>query len=443
MESIIYRNPNKVVVIKGGKGLDSIYTWANNLMSNREQDHLQFLALEPEKIQQFVDENRDTLKGFEVDRAENINQKLSNYTASLNILKMASGIEQIRIDSNALDAHPTYLQFNNGIVNLLTGELIKPSPIYLFTKKSLVDLIPGSNCPLWVKSYSEIFPDVETQKYVQRIMGSVLGGEMPEFITFFIGSGQNGKSLCVDVIQFILGDFAAILPFSALLKKRTGSVSNDQHVLKGKRLGVASETATGAPLDEQFVKSTTATRTSTSRKLYGDFEIVTNISKIFVTANEMPLIKDRSRGLSRRLLLIYFKQSFAGKADVNLLDKLLENESSGILNWLIEGYQSFKAKPLSQTEEMEAILNHHMALSDPIDAFLSQMILLDPNASTKTSDLLKAYERWCQQHPGVNKLSNDMFYKELSARFPAHKGKRSESIYHGLKIVDESPSEGF
>ncbi|MCF7922498.1 MAG: hypothetical protein K9M55_07340 [Candidatus Marinimicrobia bacterium] len=442
VNSIVVRNEGMIKVVNRGKGLESIYVWTGELMSNREQDQLLILTKEANKIAEFIEQNHDELEKFEIDRGEKIIEKLSNYTSSLNILKMASSINSIRIELDVLDACPYLLQFYTGVVNLLTRELLPPAPRYLFTKKIPTIYAPNAECPLWEKTISEIGGgDPNWVSKIQRIMGSTLGGEMPEYATFFIGKGQNGKTLCMDILQYILGEFVTILPGTALVKKRAGAISNDQFLMKGKRVAICPEIAAGSTLDELFIKSTTGTRTSTSRALYSDFQIVENTAKPITTLNEMPFIKDRSLGTARRLLLVYFNTSFAGKADINLFEKLIKTESSGIANWLIKGYQSFKAKPLEQTDEMKSIINHYMALGDPIETFLNQMIERDPNSSTQTSDLLAAYHHWFNLHPGAIKLTDDMFYKELSARFPAHKGKRSESIYHGLKLKSFEPTE--
>jgi putative DNA primase/helicase len=436
IQSIVTRNPNKIVVLSHSKGLAATFVYVDNLMSNHEQDQLLFLASEADKISRYIEIHRENLEDFEIERGKKIIQKLSNYTSGLNILKMAASIAEIRVDANAMNAYPTFLPFNNGILNLETGELIPPAPEYLFTKRIRFDYVPGSDCPLWEKTVYEIGGHENGWvKKMQRVMGSSLGAEMPPFTFFFIGNGENGKSLLVDVLQHILGDFAATMPSSAYVKKIRGAISNDQNLLSGNRVGFCAEVPAQDTLDEVFVKATSGTRLSASRPLYKNIELVENTATPFVTANEMPYIVDRSNGIYRRLFPIYFKESFAGRADHNLFNKLISSEVSGITGWLLAGYQDVKANPLAQTPEMVKMLNHYMAIGDPISTFLSEMIVMDPEAKTRTSDIIAAYRKWILKHPESKLLSNDMLTKELSARFPAHKHKRSESYYLGLRLV--------
>ena len=144
-------------------------------------------------------------------------------------------------------------------------------------------------------------------------------------------------------------------------------------------------------------------------------------------------------GLYRRIMLFEFKVSFLGREDTDLYDRLVSNELPGIVNWLVAGYQAFKKEGLHQTEEMLNALDHYMSLSDPLYGFIKEMIVNDPKAKTWTKDIIQAYRAWEQSSNPAIRLSDDKLYKELSKRFLAHKGKSSDSLYHGLKLKSRTP----
>ena len=76
-------------------------------------------------------------------------------------------------------------------------------------------------------------------------------------------------------------------------------------------------------------------------------------AKFFCLTNNLPKCTDGGLSMARRIKVIPFNNEFSTNADLTLQDKLA-NEKSGILNWLIKGYQRVdKSKPLEMPKELK------------------------------------------------------------------------------------------
>jgi len=440
MEWIINAYPGMVAVIDGKDGLDSIFTYYTGKFSNLQQNQSLFMELAAKALEKYRDEHAKELSEDKLLRIDKIIKRLVEDPAWTRVLIKAASRPELRIDERLFNSKPGQILLENGVVNLASGILRDASPEDLLTINSPISYDPEATAPEWMRVIYEIFDgDDQLIHQFHKAMGSTLSAEMPEFIFFFIGKGANGKSLITDILMSILGDYSSPAPSSIIIQKPKQHISSDLNMLNGKYVVIITEIPVDGTVDEHSIKSIVGTRTSVSRAMYKDFTRVENTAKIIVSLNEMPAIKDFTMGLYRRIMLFEFKVSFLGREDTDLYDRLVSNELPGIVNWLVAGYQAFKKEGLHQTEEMLNALDHYMSLSDPLYGFIKEMIVNDPKAKTWTKDIIQAYRAWEQSSNPAIRLSDDKLYKELSKRFLAHKGKSSDSLYHGLKLKSRTP----
>jgi putative DNA primase/helicase len=83
------------------------------------------------------------------------------------------------------------------------------------------------------------------------------GSVSEQCLFILIGTGANGKSTFLKVLQHLLGDYAGAIPMQGLMEQRYGSQTNDLAHLFGKRLVVASEGERGQRLAESKIKMMT------------------------------------------------------------------------------------------------------------------------------------------------------------------------------------------
>jgi hypothetical protein len=68
--------------------------------------------------------------------------------------------------------------------------------------------IRAAEAPRWEAFLARALPDAQVRGWVQRYLGYALTGDVREqCLSFFVGGGANGKSVLLDVVLAILGDY--------------------------------------------------------------------------------------------------------------------------------------------------------------------------------------------------------------------------------------------
>ena len=144
-------------------------------------------------------------------------------------------------------------------VDLRTGERYSPRPEDYMTKCAPV--APGGDCPLWREFLARVTSeDAALQKYLQRVAGYCLTGHTHEHAIFFLyGTGANGKSVFVNTLAGMMGDYAITAPVEIFIESHTDRHPTELAMLRGVRLVVASETPAGRNWNERKNSRTPST----------------------------------------------------------------------------------------------------------------------------------------------------------------------------------------
>ena len=127
------------------------------------------------------------------------------------------------------DTDALLLNCLNGTLNLRTGRVRKHRRQDMITQIAPVDYDPGAKCPRWDDFLDRITSgNTELISYLQRIAGYSLTGETSEQCLFVLhGEGANGKSVFIEAIMALLGDYAARTPTETLMVRPAGTIRND------------------------------------------------------------------------------------------------------------------------------------------------------------------------------------------------------------------------
>lgn len=136
-------------------------------------------------------------------------RKITNAKTYLAVQKIAGHDPDIALETEAFDQHPFKLNTPSGVVDLDTGVVEPHDRSLLLTQMTRVG--PGKGCPNWLH-FLQVATNGDTalQAYLARVAGYCLTGSMREQVFFFLhGSGANGKSVFLQTLSWILGDYAA------------------------------------------------------------------------------------------------------------------------------------------------------------------------------------------------------------------------------------------
>lgn len=350
------------------------------------------------------------------------------------IIALARDLVPVKVQD--LDANNMLFNCQNGTIDLHTGILNLHKREDFITLISPVEYDPNANSNLWQQHLLRVTGnDRELMAYLRRVFGYCLTGETKEQVMFFIyGPTKTGKSKTIGAVLWVLGDYAKQTPSETLLVKRYGGHS-DKARLVGSRMVVAIEAEKGEKLASALIKNMTGEDRMTARFLYKEnFEFYPTF-KIFLVANDKPLIRGEDSAMWERVKLIPFKQFIPrAERDKDLGEKLKE-EGKGILAWMVKGCLEWqKHKDLLEPEEVTTETTIYRSEMDILGDFLDDCCTVEGTAKVAHGDLYRAHEEWCRQND-EEPITKKMLTIELQARnFVSKRGHAGKKVWHGLSL---------
>lgn len=343
------------------------------------------------------------------------------------------------------DADPRKFGCLNGVLDVDRGTLLPFSQDIPITKRARVAYDQDATAPTCKAFLERVLPDEDARGLAQRFFGMCLVGEVTEHVLLFMhGTGANGKSVFVELMNWILGDYSTRIPTEMLIRHQRNpqGPSADIVALHGKRLAFANETTEGSYLDEARVKELTGGDTLTGRMPYATEAITFPPShKLVLVGNHHPLVSDTGYGLWRRMVLLPFEVTIpAEERDPHLLRKL-KAEGAGFLNWLLEGYREYRHIGLAIPPRIMAETAAYREEQDLILDFLRECesIALQTGAVSQKPPVYRLYTEWAKAS-GLKPMSQ----KSLTRRLVGH-GVRMDAgrrHYVGIRCGNPQPGGG-
>lgn len=319
------------------------------------------------------------------------------------MIRMATTDERVVVRADDLDSDPWALNVRNGTLDLRTGKLRPHDPAELHTKLVAADYDPDAPAPQWEAFLAEVLPDDELRRFVQKLVGYSLAGDVGEnILPFPYGDGANGKSVFLGVLGTVLGDYAdEAAPDLLAQRKGDRGIPADIADLRGFRFVTTTEVEDGRKMDTQVMKRVTGDHNLKARGLYQNYATFPNVTTVWLAANARPKVDGLDEAVFRRIRMLPFTVTIpAARRDPELRDKLLA-EHDGILRWAVEGLTAYHADKastgagLTPPEIVAAANDDYKAESNPLRDWADERVKLDPTAWTATSTLRSDYDEWC------------------------------------------------
>lgn len=349
--------------------------------------------------------------------------KLATTRTIKNMLELVKA--QLPVKHGAFNQSPFSLNLKNGTLNLQSTELTKHSAKDLIDKIAPVTYNRNAKCPLWLNFLKQIFQNNEELiKFIQRAVGYSITGDTSEQVMFLlVGDGKNGKSVFINTIAKLLGNYAKNMSSQSIMIKRD-SASHDLARLEDARLVISSESNEGERIDESLVKSLTGQDTIVARYMFGsEFEFVPKF-KLWMATNHRPIIRGTDKGIWRRLVIVPFKYTVPDSQVDKHLEQKLERELPGILNWALAGTQAWLQEGLQLPQVVIDENKSYQKQMNIIDQFISDCIY-DKTGETdkdgqpykiKTSYTYQLYRKWAKLN-GAYMMSNIRFGAEMRKKY--------------------------
>ncbi len=359
---------------------------------------------------------------------------------------------------NDLDTHAYLLNVQNGTLNLKASYngaenfdgivLENHKRSNRVTKLANVSYDPEAEAPTFQQFIREVVPDDDVRLFLQRFFGCGLTGSTREQVILMLwGEGSNGKSTLVDLIDWLLGDYALVTPFASLLhtdQRRGGEPTPDLARMPGARFVSAAEPESGARFAESMLKQLTGGEKMTVRHLRQDFFEFKPQFKLCLSFNNKPYIRGQDEGIWRRLMLVPFEQRFVDPErlsenpgalpKIKDIDKKLRAEAPGILNWLLDGYRMWAETGLDKPAQIRMATDEYRHESNPVHQFVQSWCQHERSAMISASRLYNVYQLWCKENAMDPQKQTSFGRRMTEMNFERDTG--SIVYYKGLKLTD-------
>lgn len=295
----------------------------------------------------------------------------------------------------------------------------------------------------WIKFLKTLWPDDQDSiDTLREWFGYCLLPDTSQHkILMLIGPKRSGKGTIARVLRRLVGERNSAAPTLASLGTNFGL-----QPLVGKTLAVIGDARLGGRADlpqitERLLSISGEDAQTIDRK---GIEAVTCTlpTRFVLLSNELPRLNDSSGALASRIILLRLTESFLGREDKGLTDRLLA-ELPGILLWSIIGWDRLRRRGYFEEPATAEDMRREFAdLTSPIGAFVRECCLIGPEYETSRDDLYATYQEWCKRSGKQHVDDKAGFGRALHAAIPqlksAFRGSREAKERFYLGIIAKS-----
>ena len=342
--------------------------------------------------------------------------------------KFAQHNPKLVMTADDWDRDPMLLGTPGGTVDLQTGELRESRREDGITKTTSVAPL-DEPCPRWLQFLNEATGnDADLIQFLQQWCGYGLTGLTREHALVFVyGSGGNGKTVFLNVVQTIMNDYAVTAAMDTFTASNRDKHPTDLAMLRGARLVTASETEEGRPWAETRIKQMTGGDPITAHFMKQDNFTYRPQFKLTIVGNHKPVLRNLDEAARRRFLIVPFERK-PERPDRELEQKLIA-EAAGILRWMIAGCSDWLANGLVKPDVVLRATEDYFSDQDLFAQWLTEECDCQPgnnDLSEASSSLYKSWKEYAiaaGSTPGAQQSFRDLmeahgfrFYRSNKAR---------------------------
>lgn len=372
----------------------------------------------------------------EKDEFKDIRKHYAKYR-SLNWRKtlLQDSQDELNGKSADFDRQPLYFNCLNGTLDLAAMKLRPHTPMDMLSKQACVNYDPAERCERFEQFIDEITEgDKDRARMLQKVLGYALKGEANEECYFNVvgEKTRNGKGTLFDTVLHLFGSYGAQIAFETIAKvgaKDGSRATPDLARLIGTRFVLTNEPDKGIFVNEALLKQITGNDDVIARPLYGAPIQFKPVFKLFITANSRPNVSDDSLFASGRVKVLPFPHHFTEEErDTSLKSKLRTPKAlSGILNWLLQGYELYCAEGLRDTQEMRTLVEGYRSENDYVGQYLNERVTFTeggPGGRITVRAMRQDYDLWCLAAKitplGLKSFKQELEKKDIEVYYYGH-----------------------
>jgi putative DNA primase/helicase len=323
---------------------------------------------------------------------------LSRASTAGAVERFAQADRAFAVTSEIWDTDPWLLGTPDGTVDLRTG-IRRPAMAtdYITKTAAVAPGVPGDR-PEWMAFLRQATgDDQEFIRFLRQWCGYSLTGITREHSLLFVyGPGGNGKSVFLNTVSGILGDYACTAAMDTFVSSSGDRHPADLAMLRGARLVTATETEEGRAWAESRIKQLTGGDAVSARFMRQDFFTFTPQFKLVIAGNHKPTLRNVDEAARRRFNIGPFLHT-PPQPD-RQLETRLQAEWPGILAWMIEGCLDWQGNGLVRPQVVVDATADYFAAQDIIGRWVAERCILDPHLEEKPGRLVSDCRTWAAEN---------------------------------------------
>ena len=307
-----------------------------------------------------------------------------------------------------------YVPLKNCYYSIKEKKFHQYTPAKIFLSKINTEYNENAPTPTTFLQFLEDITEKNEQKkeMILDMMAYCLYRANPhEQMFLLVGSGSNGKSTLLKLLEDILGkENIASRPLHDLAENRFATAD-----LEGKFANIVYELKSQDIREFDKIKALVSGDTITAERKFQQSFQFRNFAKLIFATNVVPAILDESDAVYRRMVMIEFTACFEKeKKDVKMLEKLLK-EKEGILKMLIERLDKVIENGVRYETDVEKIRDRYKSYATSWEKFIDEYV--EENSVTEcvfAKDFYEAYLDFCKENQIATKATRHRVIKELA-----------------------------
>lgn len=357
-------------------------------------------------------------------------------------------IEQVRAAApmrhDSMGAPRATVAVRNGLYHLDTGEVEPLKPNDYATFRADAEYRADAECPRFREFVRGVVREDDLDTLQEYAGYTLLHWAQPyKRAMLLLGPQDSGKSTFLNILKAILGgnDNVSAENLNSLVNERWGKAS-----LFGKVANITNELETKTLDSVGLFKTLTGGGDTISAEFKGKdkFDFEPTAKQLFAT-NQVPPTKDTDDAFYSRWVFASFPESVPISEQVpDLDDELLEKERSGILNWMIEGYERLREQGGFSNDPMSGMKRERWeAYGDSIKRFKHNCLETtgDTGDAVAKSVAHSFYAVYCHEKIGSEVEGQRKFTSELKkddkigdSKRKLHPDDQRRKVYTGVKF---------
>ena len=277
----------------------------------------------------------------------------------------------------------------------------------------------------------KVLPNPIVRDYFIKHISRSLDGVGNQRFHILTGSGSNGKSMLMNLVETALGDYACKVPISMITQGRNKSSAASPEVirLKGRRFVTMQEPDEAVPINTGLMKEITSSEKVLARDLYAGTKSMLEFElqcKFHLACNEKPKVNTTDGGTWRRLVVINFLSKFVvnpTKTNEYRLDSSIEtkvkSESWGraFLAYLIHVYKENAGREITPPDVVMEYTSEYREENDAITKVIREETRPAVDGEVvipvRRDTLNDMFMRWWQSNRGTRDWKTAEMHKTI------------------------------